>query len=395
MKFLKDITDIKGKRVLLRVDFNVPVKNETVLDDTRLFASIPTINYLREHGARVIIIAHMGRPGGHVVDELRLHAVAQRLELIGNMQVKKVETWIGPEVTRAVADMRDGDVLMLENIRFSADEEKNTGSLARDLAALGDIFVLDGFAVAHRAAASVTGISQFLPAYAGFLLEKEIEGLNAVMRAPAHPFVAVVGGAKMETKIPVIDNFIHFADHILLGGAIVNTYFAGSGYGIGDSLFDAGVSKKIIANFRHQKIVMPVDVVVGRIDGSDTHVVEVPAEPVALCAAGEGIYDIGPKTLALYGRYIAVARTLVMNGAMGYFEQPPYNEGTMAVSRVFAHRAAGDECYAVIGGGETLQAMDMTGMIDEIDVASTGGGAMLEYLSGKVLPGIAALEQQM
>ena len=282
---------------------------------------------------------------------------------------------------------------MMENIRFSPDEKKNTGTLSQELANLVDVFVLDGFAVAHRAAASIVGVAAYVPAFAGILLEQEIKGLDRVLYTSQSPFVVVLGGAKIETKIPVMKNLLPKADHILVGGGIVNTYLKAKGYRIGDSIVGNDFQKEAIAYCKKRKVIMPVDVLVGTLDGKEYRVVDIKKTPHQICKKGEGIYDIGPKTIQLFATYIKQAQILVWNGAMGYFEQPPYHIGTMSIARLVASRSKG-KAYGVIGGGETLQAMDIVDMREYVDLVSTGGGAMLQYLAGDELPGIEVLENK-
>ena len=398
MKSIKKARNLKNKFVLVRVDFNVPIKKKKILDDSRLLASLPTIGYLMEKGAKVIIVTHIGRPEGKVIGSLKVDPVAVRLgELVGK-KVKKIETsnWKLTDKKKALLlksleKMKPGEVSMFENIRFSPDEQNNTGTLAEELANLVDIFVLDGFAVAHRSATSVTGVPEYVPGYAGLLLEKEIKGLEKVTKKPKSPFVAIIGGAKTETKIPVIKNLLTKADYILVGGGILNTYLKAAGYRVGDSLVDEDFKKEALLYGKKKKVILPVDVVVGKLDGSGYRVVEIEKKPHQICKKSEGIYDIGPKSIQLFASHIKEAQTLVWNGAMGYFEQKPYDVATMSIARLVASRSKG-KAYGVIGGGETLQAMEMVGMSEHVDLISTGGGAMLEFLAGKELPGIEALK---
>lgn len=389
MRSIKRLKNLKGKTVLVRVDFNVPVEGKKVMDDTKLRASLPTIEYLIKQKARVVVITHLGRPKGVVKASLKLDPVAKALSNLLKKQVKKV---LVSKADTEVSHMKDGQVIMLENIRFSKDEKKNTGNLARTLAELGDLFVLDGFAVAHRAAASVVGIAAYLPSYAGLLLEKEIKGLSKVLHNPKAPFVACIGGAKIETKIPVLKHFIKRADYILAGGGLVNTYLSAKGYGVGDSLVDAAYKKEALAYCSKRKVITPVDVVVGNFEGTEYRIVKVKKTKHRICKKGEMILDAGPETIQMYADHIRKAKTIVWNGALGYFEQEPYNIATMAVGGVIAEQARKRGVYGVIGGGETVQVMEIMGVLDDIDLVSTGGGAMLEYLAGKTLPGVAALQ---
>lgn len=393
-------TDLKGKRVLVRVDLNVPLKKGSVLEDSRLLAAIPTINYLRAQGAKIILVTHVGRPEGKVVSSLKVDPVAKRLSRLLGVMVKKIETkdwkWSDRKVNSFIAQtkkMRPGSVAMLENIRFSPDEEKDKKILAWHLASLADVFVLDGFGVAHRAGSSITGVTHFLPSYAGLLLEKEIKSLEKIMKKPKAPFVVVLGGIKMETKIPVIKHLLPIANTILIGGGILNSYLKAAGYGVGASLVDTKQKKELLQYGKKRNVIIPVDVVVGDLSGKNCRVVQLKKKPHLVCKKDEAILDIGPETIRLFASYIRAAKTLVWNGAMGYFEQKPYDVGTVAIARLVASRAKGT-AYGVIGGGETVQVTEQIGMIDDIDFVSTGGGAMLEFLSGAELPGIVALQQK-
>lgn len=389
MKFLSSCGSLKNKRVLVRADFNVPLKAGKVTEETRLHASLPTIKFLVKKGAKVILMSHLGRPEGQVVSSLKLDPVAKALSTLLKKEVKKIDFKNMKSITEK---MKAGQVVLLENVRFLKDEEKNTGTLAEEFAALGDMFVLDGFAVSHRASATVVGIAQHLPSYAGLLLEKEIKGLDKVTRTPKSPFVAVIGGAKIETKLPIVKHILPKADYILIGGGLINTYLAAKGYGIGGSLVDTEFQKEALAYGAKKKVIRPIDVVVGDKEGKTSRIVQIKKTKHALCSKDEMILDIGPETIALFADYIAVAKTIVWNGAMGYFEQEPYHIGTMAIATLVAERSAKKSVFGVIGGGETVQAADMLGVSGNIDLVSTGGGAMLEYLGGKILPGIAALK---
>lgn len=387
---LSAVTDLEGKRVLVRVDYNVPLEKGVVVDDTRLRATLPTIEYLLKQNARIILLTHVGRPEGKKVRSLSTAPIAKALWQLLGVEVMHVPDIVGKKAINAVKTMPPGQIILLENVRFSPEEQKNTGTLAMDMAALGDLYVLDGFAVAHRASASVVGLAHHLPSYAGLLLEKEITGLSAVTQDPKSPFCAVLGGAKIETKIPVLEALIPKADIVLLGGGLVNTCLAAQGYGIGDSLVDKDFIQEAGKYAAAKNVLLPIDLVVGEPSGRQYRTIDIGDEPHALCASGEGIFDIGPKTVQLYATHIKKAQTLVWNGAMGYFEQEPYHVATYSIARLVASRSKG-EAFGVIGGGETLQAMDATGMGEYVDLISTGGGAMLEFLAGKELPGIVAI----
>ena len=390
---IKKVKNLAGKVVLVRVVFNVPMEGKKVADDSRIQASLPTIQYLVEKKAKVIIATHLGRPDGKVVDSLKLDPVAKRLSSLLKVKVKKMAEVTGPRVEVTLQKMQPGEVLMLENVRFSSDEKNETGELSKQLAEYADVFVLDGFAVAHRAAASVSGVPRHIPGYAGLLLEREVAGLDTLLHRPKAPFVVILGGAKMETKIPVLKNLLPRATCVLLGGGVINTYFKARGYGVGDSLLNAEYVSQALRYCRNRKAIVPLDVVVGRPDGRKSRIVKVGKKPHTLCEPGEGIFDIGPATIELYKSYIQKAKTLVWNGAMGYFEQQPYDTGTLAIARLVAAQSKG-KAFGVVGGGETVQALEMVHMSDAVDLVSTGGGAMLEYLSDEKLPGIEVLKRR-
>lgn len=392
LPLLSKAKSLKGKRVLLRLDLNVPLKKGKVAEDSRILASLETLNHLRTQGAKVIIITHLGRPKGEVVEDLRLDVVAKRLSKIGEFPVQKVDQYLGEEVEHAIAEMNNGDVIMLENIRFAPEEKKDSHAFGKKLAALGDVYVSECFAVAHRKDASVVEIAKHLPHYIGFLFEQEIRGLNALIQGGTRPFVALLGGTKLATKIPLIEGLLEHADRVLIGGALVNTYLKGNGYVVGDSVVDEGeLTMDPLRGLSYNKIMLPMDLVIGKPDGSDMRVIDMPPQPEILCEEGEGIFDIGPKTARLYDIELRKAKRLLWNGAMGYFEQKPYDKGTRAIAKAVAKRAKEEDCFAVAGGGETLQSLHMIHAEEDVDFVSTGGGAMLAYLANTKLPGIAAM----
>ena len=378
---LKNIKNLKGKRVLVRVDFNVPLKKGRVTEESRIQASLPTIQYLLKKKAKVILVTHVGRPEGKVVPELSVKPIAK---VLSKMLKKKVK------IVDRKSEIQNNGVVMLENIRFFEGEEKNSDEFVRQIASIADMFVLDGFAVAHRESASVTGVTKYLPSYAGFLVQKEIEGLNKILHKPKHPAVFIVGGAKIETKLPVIKNILKIADAVLVGGAIFNTYLKAKGYGVGASLVDDGFEKEAISTFSKKKIFKPIDVIVGDKKGKKVRVVEIENIPHTICAGEEMILDIGPETVKQFEKIISKAKTLVWNGAMGFFEVPVYANGTYEIVRALvtkSHKGA----YTVVGGGESILVLDQMNVKKKITFVSTGGGAMLEYLSGKKLPGLKIL----
>ena len=383
-KTVRDI-DVAGKRVLVRVDFNVPMKDGQVTDDTRIRASLPTIQYLLDHHARLILMSHLGRP--KAVDEsLRLAPAAARLgELLGR-PVQAARDCIGPEVEQAVSALKPGDILLLENLRFHKEEEKNDPAFARALSALGDVYVDDAFGSAHRAHASTEGVAHLLPAVSGFLMEKELNYLGKALADPARPFVAILGGAKISDKIGVIQNLLPRVDRILIGGGMANTFLKARGLELGDSLVETNAmdtAKQLL--FEHaEQLLLPTDAVVAdRFDKDATaQVVE-----VTQVQPGWRILDIGPKTVETFRGELANAQTIVWNGPLGVFEFPRFAAGTLAIARALADSHA----TTIVGGGDSVAAVEQAGVADRITHISTGGGASLEFLEGKTLPGVAAL----
>lgn len=384
---------------MVRVDFNVPIHRGRVLEDSRIKAALPTIKYLIKKKAKVIIVTHIGRPEGEIVPALKIDPVTKRLAALLKRKVIQLDTrnWRLSAIKKVrilkdIEQMRPGQVAIMENIRFSPYESDTHSILAQELANIADYFVSDCFAVAHRESASITGVAQHVPAYAGMLMQAEVSRLSQVINDPSHPFVAVLAGAKVSTKVPVIKKFLKISDHILIGGGIFNTYLAAKKYKIGDSLIDEEMKSQMLTYGVRKKIIKPIDVVVGDKSGKHVRVVDIHDRPHKVCESGEAILDIGPKTINLFATYIKSAHMLVWNGALGYFEQKPYDSGTRAVARLIASHSQG-KAYGVIGGGETIQTMDMIGMTDMIDFVSTGGGAMLAFLAGQKLPGLEILKK--
>jgi phosphoglycerate kinase len=386
LKSLK-IKDLKKKRVLVRVDFNVPLKNKKVLDDSRLRASLSTLQFLQKKGAKIVVVTHIGRPEGKVVPGLSVTPVVKSLEKMLKRKISVIQNWTDKKLT----NLKSGEIIMLENIRFHEGEETNDPVFAKELAALADMFVLDGFAVSHRAAASVSGVAKFLPSFAGLLFEKEIALLDAALIKPKHPFVAIIGGAKIETKLPVVKNILKSADMVLVGGAIVNSFWKAKGFGVGDSLVDDEVDVKSVSALSNKRVFLPVDVIVGDKKGKKIRVVEIGKKPHEICVKGEAILDIGPETLQQFQKQIQKAKTVVWNGAMGYFEIPVYATGTFEIARAIVSKKRN---LNLVGGGETVQVMENLKLPRKNYEVSTGGGAMLEYLSGKKLPGVEALRRK-
>jgi phosphoglycerate kinase len=387
-KMVTDL-DVKGKKVLVRVDFNVPIAEGKVADDTRIQAALPTINYLLDHGAAVILCSHLGRPKGEVKPEFSLKPVADYLGTLIDAPVLFAEDCVGEKAESAAAGLQPGQVLVLENTRFHTGEKKNDPEMAKQLASLADLYVNDAFGSAHRAHASTAGVAEYLPAAAGFLMEKEIKYLGNTIADPERPFVAILGGAKVSDKIGVIENLLEKADKILIGGGMANTFFKAQGYEMADSLVEDDVLEiaKDLLDKAGGKLVLPVDVVIAdafSADASDK-VMDVGDVP-----AGWRILDIGPRTVELFDGIIAKAGTVVWNGPMGVFELDKFAKGTFAVAKSLANSGA----IGIVGGGDSASAIKKSGLEDRITHISTGGGASLEMLEGKALPGLAALDDK-
>jgi phosphoglycerate kinase len=380
---------VKGRRVLVRVDFNVPLKDGEVVDDTRIRAALPTLELLRERGAALVLASHLGRPGGKYVEELSLAPVSRRLSELLGVNVTQAPKVVGAEVEMAAGCLGPGEVVLLENTRFEPGETKNDPMLAGSLAALAQVYVNDAFGAAHRAHASTEGVAQFLPGYAGLLLEREVNELSKVVEDPARPLCVVLGGAKVSDKVGVIERFLDTADQILIGGAMCFSFFKAQGKEIGDSLFDdvsVEAAREALAKAETAdcELVLPVDLVLGREFSADTERKVVDGTEVPEGWMG---LDVGPKTGALYAEAVGKAGTVLWNGPMGAFEMEPFAGGTRAV----AEAVAGASGKTVVGGGDSVAAMVEFGLSDQVDWLSTGGGASLELLEGKKLPGVEAL----
>ena len=390
-KTMKDI-DVKGQRVFVRVDFNVPMADGAITDETRIRAAIPTIEYLVEQGAKVILASHLGRPKGEVKEDMRLTAVGIRLAKLMGKPVTKLDESIGQAVEEAVANMQDGDILLLENVRFHAGEEKNDPTLAQQFAQLADIYVNDAFGAAHRAHASTEGIAKHIPAVSGFLMQKELDVLGKALSNPEHPFTAIIGGAKVKDKIGVIESLLEKVDHLIIGGGLSFTFIKAQGHDIGKSLLEEDkieLAKSFIekAKAKGVQLHMPVDAVVANEFSQDaeTQIVDVDAIP----ADWMGL-DIGPKTAANYAEVIKNSKLIIWNGPMGVFEMDKFANGTKTVADAMATTAG----YTVIGGGDSAAAVEKFEVADKMDHISTGGGASLELMEGKELPGIVALNDK-
>ena len=389
---IRDV-DWSGKRALVRVDFNVPMDGGQITDDTRIRAALPTIRYLLDKGASVVLMSHLGRPKKKVVDSLRLAPVAERLSALLERPVKAVGVTTGAEAEAAAEALKSGDLLMLENTRFDPREEANDEAMARELAKLGDVYVNDAFGAAHRAHASTEGVARFLPAVSGLLMEQELAALGGLLNAPERPFIAILGGAKISDKIGVITSLARLVDTLLIGGGMANTFFLAQGIKLADSLAEPDALEEVnkIAFFvqgSETQLQLPIDVVIAdAMDANANHKVIDVGQDVP---DGWRILDIGPKTVEKFSEEIREAKTVFWNGPMGYFEAAPFAEGTRAIAQALAESGA----KSVIGGGDSVAAVEQMGLADKISHISTGGGASLELLEGQTLPGVAALNDR-
>ena len=387
-KTIRDV-DFKGKRVLVRVDFNVPIKDGVVTDDTRIRAALPTLEYLLNQGASLVLCSHLGRPKEGPDPQFSMKPVAEHLAKVMGRPVTFAEDCVGPVAEKAAKALKPGDILVLENTRFHKGETKNDLEMAKQLAALADIYVNDAFGSAHRAHSSTEGVARFLPAVAGFLMEKEIQYLGQAVADPKKPFVAILGGAKISDKIGVIRNLLTKADQVLIGGGMANTFFKAQGYPVGDSLVEDEVldtAKQLLVE-GGPKLRLPVDIVI-----ADKFEDNATKKVISMGPVPEGwrIMDVGPETVATFSKVIIPAGTIVWNGPMGVFEFPNFAEGTFGIAKAVA------ECKGVtiVGGGDSVSAVKKSGVADRITHISTGGGASLEMLEGLTLPGVAALQDK-
>lgn len=391
-KTVRDV-DLKGKKVLVRVDFNVPMdENRAITDENRIIGALPTIRYLVEHGAKTILCSHLGRPKGEVNPKYSLAPVARRLgELLGQ-PVKMAKDVVGPDADAVVASLKEGEVALLENLRFHKEEEKNEEGFARKLASYADLYVNDAFGTAHRAHASTEGVAHFLPAVSGFLIEKELQFMGKALENPDRPFVAILGGAKVSDKLGVINNLLEKVDTLIIGGGMAYTFTVAQGGRVGDSLLESDkvdyareMMKK--AQDKGVKLLLPVDTLIADKFDNDANTQVVPTSEIP--DGWQGL-DIGPKTALLFADAIKNAKTVVWNGPMGVFEMPTFAQGTQAVAKALAESGA----TTIVGGGDSAAAVAQMGFADKISHISTGGGASLEFLEGLVLPGVAALNDK-
>ena len=391
-KTIEDI-DVSGKKVLVRCDFNVPLdENKNITDETRINAALPTIKYLLEHKAAVILCSHLGRPKGEFNMKYSLAPVAKRLSEKLGFEVKLAKDVIGPDAKKLAAEVKPGQAVLLENVRFHAEEEKNDPAFAKELASMADIYVSDAFGTVHRAHASTAGVAQYLPAVAGFLIGKELNFLGKAVTDPERPFVAILGGAKVKDKIGVITNLIEKVDTLLIGGGMAYTFMKATGGEIGNSLCDderLSLALELLdkAKAKGVKLLLPVDNVCGKEFNNDTE--QMVCESGKIPEGWEGL-DIGPKTVELFSKEIKAAKTVVWNGPMGVFEMPNFAKGTLAIATAMAE----SDATTIIGGGDSAAAVTQMGLADKMSHISTGGGASLEFLEGKTLPGVAALNDK-
>ncbi len=390
-KTIKDI-EWQGKKALVRCDFNVPMEGNEITDDTRIRAALPTINYLIENGAKVILMSHLGRPKGEANQKYSLGPVAIRLHELLNRPIE-FSPWdkvVDENVKAIVHKLNPGDVLLLENVRFRPEEEKNDVDFSKELASLGDIFVQEAFGTAHRAHSSTAGVADYLPAVSGFLIEKEVKFLDSAVNNPERPFVAIMGGAKVGDKIKVIENLIEKVDSLIIGGGMAFTFFKAKDLNIGKSILDEesiGIAEDLLKKAREKgiKLYLPVDVVVAEEFNNDSpskivNIEEIPEDMMGL--------DIGPETIDRYSEVIKEAKTVVWNGPMGVFEMPNFAKGTLGIAQAVADSNA----ITIVGGGDSAAAVEQMGLADKMSHISTGGGASLEYLEGRVLPGIDVID---
>ena len=394
MKYLRQLKNLTGKRVLMRVDFNVGFNKEGKIepeDAIKIERTLPTIKYLVKQKAKIILMAHLGRPEGKVVPELKLDGVAEFVSESLKKKINKLDDLTGLVVEHTVGKMKNGEIILLENIRFDSREESNSSALAKELSQLGDIYVNEAFGVSHRKAASVCAITKYLPSYVGLLLEEEIKAMDYVLKKPKKPVVVIMGGLKFETKLPVIKKLLPKADQVLLGGGLASTVLASLGYEVGCSKIGKEYFSEAKKVGENKKVFIPTDVIAGKKDSHDYKHCLVEKDSKKVCVGDLAIYDVGPHTIKAWAGIIKKANTVIWNGPMGFFEQHPFEKGSLSVAYLVGARSKGP-AYGIVGGGETLAVLARSKMVQYVDHISTGGGAMLEYLSGKKLPGLQSLK---
>lgn len=391
LRTLKNIkkADLKNKRVIVRCDFNVPLnKKGEIIDDFRISQTLPTINYLVQNGVKVILMSHLGDPEGEVAENLRLNQIQEKLMEYLDLSIAKASDWNFNNLREWIGQMRAGEILLLENLRFHPGEEANDENFAKALSSLGDIYVNDGFGTCHRVHASIVGVPKYLPSYVGLLLEKEISVLSQVLAEPKRPLAVIMGGAKVSTKIKLIEKFLKIADNILLGGVLANTILKAKGMATGKSIVDEEMIDDVQKlNIADSRIHLPIDVIVAKGLGEE-EVRAAKCRSLNNIASDELIFDIGPETQTLFSEIIGKSKTVFWNGPLGYFEKEEFAKGTESIARVMAK----SKSFKVIGGGDVVSMLSKLGLADKMDHISTGGGAMLKFLSGEELPGIKALQ---
>jgi phosphoglycerate kinase len=389
IKSIRQIKNLVGKKVLLRTDFNVPIEKSKIKDDYKIITSLPTIRYLLRHKCKIIIISHLGEPNKNKKQKIKnkkysIKPLVLRLSQLLGKKIKFVDDCFGEKVALAVNKLKFGEILLLENLRFYPEEENNDKKFAKKLAKLADIYINDAFAVCHRNHASVSAIKKYLPSFAGLLIASEVYNLNKILK-PVQPLISIIGGVKIESKAALINKLIKKSYRVLIGGALANNFIAAHDFNIGKSLANE-TSIKLAGKLKNEKIILPIDVVIAKKFTSKEAIVK----NVNQVTKSDIILDIGPRTIKLYAKYIKIASTLIWNGPMGYFENEHFKHGTLAIARLIASRSTGS-AFGVVGGGETVEALKMTKMIDYIDWVSTGGGAMLTYLAGEKMPGLKGI----
>lgn len=393
IRSIRQVT-VKNKRVLVRVDFNVPLAKGKVTDDTRIVRTVPTIKYLLKQKAKVILMSHLGRPNGKRVKEMQLDPIAKHLSKLIKKPIKKLDDCVGPQVEKAIDAMKPGQIVMLENTRFHKEEEKNDAAFSKKLAKLGDVFVNDSFGTAHRPHSTTYGIAKYLPAYCGLLLEEEVKVLSELMKKTKRPLALIVGGSKIDTKIGLIRNFIGKADYFLMGGGLANTFLAGAGYDVGKSLYEkdkVALAQEIMLEMDSLKegFVLPHDVVVADEISDKAQTLDLPIEDVM---GNMRILDMGTKTLKKMNTILNTCKTIIWNGPVGLYEKKPFSRGTITIAKTLAKLK---KVKTIIGGGDTIDAIKHFGISEKkFTHVSTGGGAMLEFLEGKMLPGVEIVLQK-